>query len=383
MAYYAKISNEEFTVAERARLKEVNQEIDVIESDNRASDGYVALENMYHSKNTSDTLETLQAELNALYSDIENPPAQEDVDAKKLAIQAEKDTLASEAQELLEQMDTLEEEGTEELVAEKQTLETTIANALCRVTEMQTGADEIEMVAGDSSAIQAEIEALEESKKDIDYTQDQEVWMAEVEAIQVQIQAKIEEINAVPQIEFDNSIYWEGYYGGCKRTSYNTRGGVHQLGGTPFRKNYAGVGHIYDPVRDAFYAPQPYDSWVLNEDSCIWEAPTPKPEGEYYWKEDTTEWVDYVYINPDNNQPYSSWTWDTTNGGWSAPVEKPDDGIPYVWNEDTTSWDTTSPYPSWIWNAEANKGLGDWEAPVPYPVDDSEYMWNEETLSWE
>ena len=122
MAYYAKISNEEFTVAERARLEEIHNEINVIESDNRASDGYVALKNMYYSKNTSDTLETLQAELNALYSDIENPPAQEDVEAKKSAIQAEKDALAAEAQELLEQMNDLEEEGTEDLVAEKQAL---------------------------------------------------------------------------------------------------------------------------------------------------------------------------------------------------------------------------------------------------------------------
>lgn len=320
MAYYAKISNEEFTVAERARLLEIQDEIDVIESNNRASDGYVALKNMYHSKNTSDTLETLQAELNALYSDIENPPAEEDVEAKKLAIQAEKDTLASEAQELLEQMDALEEEGTEELVTEKQTLETTIANALCRVTAVYTGVDEIVMKPGDSTALQEEVKVLEESKNDIDYTQDEEVWMAEVEATEVQIQAKIDEINAVPQVEFDNAAYWEGFYGGCKRTSYNTRGGVHQLGGTPFRKNYAGVGHIYDPVRDAFYAPQPYDSWVLNEDSCIWEAPTPKPEGEYYWKEDTTEWVDYVYVNPKGTPPNSSWTWDTTNGGWYPPV---------------------------------------------------------------
>ena len=383
MAYYAKISNEEFTVAERARLREVQDEINTIEADNRASDGYIALENMYHSKNTSDTLETLQAELNALYSDLENPPAEEDVEAKKSAIQTEKDTLASEAQELLEQMNTLEEEGTEDLVAEKQTLETTIANALCRVTHVFTGSDEIVMKPGDSATLQEEANVLEESKKDIDYTQDEEVWNAEVEAIQVQIRAKIDEINAVPQVEFDNVVYWEGFYGGCKRTSYNTRGGVHQLGGTPFRKNYAGVGHIYDPVRNAFYAPQPYDSWVLNEDSCIWEAPTPKPEGEYYWKEDTTEWVDYVYHNPDNNQPYSSWTWDTTTASWNPPVEKPDDGIPYVWNEDTTSWDTTSPYPSWTWNAEASIGFGDWEAPVPYPIDDSEYMWNEETLSWE
>ena len=299
MAYYAKISNEEFTVAERARLREIQDEINVIESDNRASDGYVALKNMYRSKNTSDTLETLQAELNALYSDIDVTPivlrAEEDVEAKKSAIQAEKDALASEAEELLEQMNTLEEEGTEDLVAEKQTLETTIANALCRVTDVLTGVDEIVMKPGDSSAIQAEIEALEESKKDIDYTQDEEVWMAEVEAIQVQIQAKIEEIRAVPQVEFDNSVHWEGFYGGCKRTSYNTKGGVHQLGGTPFRKNYAGVGHIYDPVRDAFYTPQPYDSWTLNEDTCQWGAPVAYPsDGQLYqWDEETQNWIEY------------------------------------------------------------------------------------------
>ena len=320
MAYYAKISNAEFTVTERARLQEVQNEISVIESDNRASSGYIALENMYHSKNTSDTLEALQAELNALYSDIDVAPAEEDVEAKKSAIQTEKDTLASEAQELLEQMDALKEEGTEDLVAEKQALETTIANALCRVTDVFTGVDEIEFKPGDSTTLQEEVKALEEGKKDIDYTQDEEVWKAEVEAIQVQIQAKIEEIHAVPQVEYDNTTYWEGVYGGCKRTSYNTRGGVHQLGGTPFRKNYAGVGHIYDPVRDAFYTPQLYDSWTLNEDTCQWEAPTPKPEGEYYWKEDTTEWVDYVYVNPKGTPPNSSWTWDTTNGGWYPPV---------------------------------------------------------------
>ena len=109
---------------------------------------------------------------------------------------------------------------------------------------MYTGADEIVMVAGDSSAIQEEIKALEESKRDIDYTQDQEVWMAEVEAIQVQIRAKQEEMNAVPQVEKDNTVYWEGYYGGCKRTSYNTHGGVHTLGGTPFRKKLC-RGRIY------------------------------------------------------------------------------------------------------------------------------------------
>ena len=339
MAYYAKISNQEFTVSEYARLSEARQEINVIENDNRASDGYIALNNMYRTKNTSDTLESLQAERNALYADRENPPAQEDVDSLNASIQAEKDTLAEEATELLEQMEILEEEGTEDLVAEIETLNTTIANALCRVTDMYTGADEIEMVAGDSSAIQEEIKTLEDSKKDIDYTQDREVWMAEVEAIEVQINAKLEEMRSVPEVEFDNSVYWEGFYGGCKRTSYNTQGGVHQLGGTPFRKNYAWVGYIYDPVRDAFYTEQPYASWTLNEDACYWAAPTPRPEGmDWYWKEDTTEWVDYVYINPDNNQPYPSWTWDTTNGGWNPPETLPEDGGLDTWDEETLTW---------------------------------------------
>jgi len=343
MAYYAKISNEEFTVAERARLREALNEKDVIENDNRASDGYVALKNMYDTKNTSDTLKSLQAELNELYADIQNPPAQEDVDALNTAIQAEKDTLAEEAQELLDQMEILEAEGTEDLVAEIETLNTAIANALCRVTAIYSGVDEIVMVAGDSSEIQEEIKALEDSKKDIDYTQDQEVWMAEVEAIQVQITAKLDEMDAVPKVEFDNSIYWEGFYGGCKRTSYNTRGGVHTLGGTPFRKNYAGVGHIYDPVRDAFYTEQPFASWTLDESTCYWQPPTPRPEeGVWYWKEDTTDWVDYVYINPDNNQPYPSWIWDTTNGGWNPPVDYPENHHPneYSWNEEEQKWDS-------------------------------------------
>ena len=136
MAHYAKISNQEFTVSEYARLREAQQEKNVIEVDNRASDGYVALINMYYSKNTSDTLEGLQAELNALYSDIENPPAQEDVDAINVAIQAEKDTLAEEGADLLSQMEILEAEGTEALVTEIENLNTAIANALCRVTAM-------------------------------------------------------------------------------------------------------------------------------------------------------------------------------------------------------------------------------------------------------
>jgi hypothetical protein len=346
MAYYAKISNEEFTVSERTRLIEAQSEKNVIENNNRASEEYATLKTAYENSFTSATLQTLEGELAALQSQYTPGMTEDDrggldisVIAKKSEIDAEKAALVPGQEAALASLNAKEAEGTEDLVAEIKTLNTAIANALCRVTAMYTGADEIVMVAGDTSAIEAEIEALEESKKDIDYTQDQEVWMAEVEAIQVQINAKLEEMNAVPQVEFDNSVYWEGFYGGCKRTSYNTQGGVHKLGGTPFRKNYAGVGYIYDPVRDAFYTEQPYASWTLDESTCYWQPPTPRPEeGVWYWKEDTTEWVDYVYINPDNNQPFPSWTWDTTNGGWSAPVEKPNDNLLYIWNEETLTW---------------------------------------------
>lgn len=76
------------------------------------------------------------------------------------------------------------------------------------------------------------------------------------------------------------------------KTSYNTIAGQHTLGGTPFRKNFAGIGFKYDATRDAFIAPQPYDSWKLNEDSCVWEAPTPMPtDGKIYtWNETTKAW---------------------------------------------------------------------------------------------
>jgi hypothetical protein len=79
-----------------------------------------------------------------------------------------------------------------------------------------------------------------------------------------------------------------------KQTSYNTIGGVHLLGGTPFRKNYAGIGYTYDEQRDAFIPPQPFASWVLNEDSCIWYAPVPMPtDGKFYaWDEATQTWIE-------------------------------------------------------------------------------------------
>jgi hypothetical protein len=79
-----------------------------------------------------------------------------------------------------------------------------------------------------------------------------------------------------------------------KQTSYNTHGGVHALGGTPLRKNYAGIGYTYDPVRDAFIAPKPYASWVLNEKTCLWDAPVAYPDDgkRYSWDEATTSWVE-------------------------------------------------------------------------------------------
>lgn len=76
------------------------------------------------------------------------------------------------------------------------------------------------------------------------------------------------------------------------QTSYNTYGGIHKLGGTLLRKNYAGVGYTYDSERDAFIAPQPFPSWVLNEESCVWESPIPYPSSNdaYSWNEENQIW---------------------------------------------------------------------------------------------
>lgn len=76
------------------------------------------------------------------------------------------------------------------------------------------------------------------------------------------------------------------------QTSYNTQGGVHISGGIPLRKNYAGIGFTYDKQRDAFIPPRPFNSWVLNEDTCLWEAPVPYPNGDkiYIWNETLLNW---------------------------------------------------------------------------------------------
>ena len=91
-------------------------------------------------------------------------------------------------------------------------------------------------------------------------------------------------------VDFLNNLYKTNDI--WKMTSYNTFGGIHKLGGTPFRKNFAGIGFKYDQARDAFIAPKPFNSWILNEDTCRWEAPVAKPDDgqRYIWNETNQVW---------------------------------------------------------------------------------------------
>ena len=110
--------------------------------------------------------------------------------------------------------------------------------------------------------------------------------------------AQIDGNNIVTQvIVIEQDVVDTGLFGDPAswiQTSYNTIGGVHTQGGTPLRKNYAGIGYTYDSGRDAFIPPKPFNSWVLNETSCLYEAPTPMPTDDkmYSWDEDTTSWVE-------------------------------------------------------------------------------------------
>ena len=112
--------------------------------------------------------------------------------------------------------------------------------------------------------------------------------------------AFLDENNIVTEVitgKEEGNFNWEQQYGSfrgqlCKRTPFNTIGGVHKLGGTPFRGNYAGIGYTYDATNDVFYAPKPYPSWILNESTWLWKAPVdyPTDEGRYTWNEETTSW---------------------------------------------------------------------------------------------
>jgi hypothetical protein len=91
-------------------------------------------------------------------------------------------------------------------------------------------------------------------------------------------------------IDFLNQLY--NTNDNWKKTSYNTHGGVHSNGGTPFRKNHAGIGYTYDEIRDSFIPPKPFNSWILNESTCLWEAPVTYPTdgNRYSWNEQTLSW---------------------------------------------------------------------------------------------
>lgn len=117
--------------------------------------------------------------------------------------------------------------------------------------------------------------------------------------------AEIDENNIVLRVLVtDNKKPSEGYdwlverLGGTwVKTSYNTRAGEHKLGGTPLRKNFAGIGYTFDAERDAFIPPKPYESWVLDEATCLWEPPVAYPQDGlvYEWDEAAVDWSPVVF----------------------------------------------------------------------------------------
>lgn len=111
--------------------------------------------------------------------------------------------------------------------------------------------------------------------------------------------AKIEDGIVTQVIVVEQDVIDTGLFGDPSlwvQTSYNTRGGVHITGGTPLRKNYAGIGFTYDATRDAFIPPKPFPSWVLNETTCLWDAPVAIPtDGKIYdWNEEIVNWAEVV-----------------------------------------------------------------------------------------
>ena len=130
--------------------------------------------------------------------------------------------------------------------------------------------------------------------------------------------AKVENGVVTQVIVIEQDVLNLGHWGdpaSWVQTSYNTSGGVHLQGGTPLRKNFAGIGYTYDSGRDAFIPPKPFASWLLNETTCNWGAPTAMPtDGKRYtWRESTTSWVEQT--------------------------DYPTDGKTYTWNLETGTWD--------------------------------------------
>ena len=127
--------------------------------------------------------------------------------------------------------------------------------------------------------------------------------------------------------EYKGKVFLNGLFGSATwvQTSYNGN----------FRKQYAGIGYTYDETNDVFIAPQPFNSWTLDE-NFDWKPPTPYPnDGKpYNWNEETLSWD---LFTPE--QPFDSWTWDENEWFWQPPTPYPTDGQDYEWNEETQTWD--------------------------------------------
>ena len=215
----------------------------------------------YAFLNNDHTTETLREELLVLWNEMGNLTSEEEQDIA--AIDAKQEKIDAKQQE--------------------------IDNCLCVVTGVITGVLETYEKSARDETIEQEIIDLQNSRT-VDNT------LEEITAIEAEVDIKLQELHALPPEVIDNTVYWEGYYGKgglCKRTSFNTHEGVHLNDKIPFRKNYAGEGYTYDPVRDAFYGPQPFESWTLNEDTCSWESPVAIPEdgNSYLWDEETKNWI--------------------------------------------------------------------------------------------
>ena len=106
-----------------------------------------------------------------------------------------------------------------------------------------------------------------------------------------------EVIGGIDETELIEGLLPETWYGNfrgqvCKRTSYNTFGGINSKGGIAYRKNYAGIGYTYDAARDAFIGFQQFASWVFDEATCRWDPPVPRPTtGQWQWNEATVSWI--------------------------------------------------------------------------------------------
>lgn len=134
--------------------------------------------------------------------------------------------------------------------------------------------------------------------------------------------AKVENGVVTQVIVIEQDVLNTGLWGDPSlwvQTSYNTHGGQHPQG-RPLRKNYAGVGYTYDAQRDAFIPPKPFNSWVLDEDTCLWNAPVAMPE------------------DAGTGEPPKIYQWDENTTQWRVMPAYPTDGATYIWDVDAWNW---------------------------------------------